>query len=129
VESTTTANPILKCPADQRPLTGTSGNFARSYSFNGNLPAKSSQVASANPAVMLAEWYSGGTTGAGGAGSNFQYYDRFDAVIYSPGNVPGAAANQGYHGQTSNFVFTDGHAESVNPNQTVSTPNLWQAGP
>ena len=123
-QSTTTANPVLKCPEDSRPLTA-GGNFARSYSFNGNLPAKSNQVAAPAQTILVAEWYSGGTSGPGGAGINFQYNRDFSWVVYTPGNCPAVSAgNKGYHGPNSNFLFVDGHVESIDPNTTF-LPSMW----
>ncbi len=115
---------FFKCPEDTRPLIGASGQFARSYSFNGALPSKIIQASSSSQTVMLAEWYTG-VSGPGGAASNFQYQASFDAVIYSVGGIPSARNSSGYHGSLSNFIFTDGHAESLNPNQTVVAPSMW----
>jgi prepilin-type N-terminal cleavage/methylation domain-containing protein/prepilin-type processing-associated H-X9-DG protein len=126
----TSANPILKCPSDTRPLVN-GAKFARSYSFNGNLVLngikKLVQVASVSPPILVAEWYSGGTTGPGGAGANYQYQGSFNTVVYGTGAIPSSNGNPGYHGPTSNFVFTDGHAESINPANTLTTsPSMWQ---
>jgi prepilin-type N-terminal cleavage/methylation domain-containing protein/prepilin-type processing-associated H-X9-DG protein len=124
---TTTANPVLKCPEDTRPLSQ-GGVFARSYAFNGNLTGlRMLEVPAPAQTVMLAEWYSGGTAPPGGAQANYQYGGSYAYVVYSPGACPSAPNSTGYHGATSNFVFVDGHAESMNPNLTVSaTPSMFQ---
>ncbi len=123
---TTAANPVLKCPEDSRSLTAT-GAFARSYSFNGNLMGKRTiQVPAPSQTVMVAEWYSSGSGGSGPA-SNYQYGGSYAYVVYTPGACPSAPNSVGYHGATSNFLFVDGHVESLNPNLTVSsTPSMFQ---
>ena len=124
-QSTTAANPVLKCPEDSRPLSA-GGKFARSYAFNGNLPAKTNQVPYPSNTIMIAEWYSGGATGPGGAESNYQYAPEFNTIAYSVGDIPAPAGKTGYHGATSNFVFVDGHAESLDPNTTVTPLSMWR---
>jgi prepilin-type N-terminal cleavage/methylation domain-containing protein len=89
--STTTANPVLECPEDSRPLTNGS-SFARSYSFNDNIgegtsisgtprAAKTVQVPAPSQTIMLAEWYTGGNSGPGGAGANYQYAASFNHTL------------------------------------------------
>jgi prepilin-type N-terminal cleavage/methylation domain-containing protein/prepilin-type processing-associated H-X9-DG protein len=123
VQTTSAPNPVLKCPQDSRPLNA-SGNFARSYSLNSSLPSKVIQITAPAQTILVAEWYSGGTTGPGGAGSNFQYGGRFDIVTYGAGSIPSSTSSVGYHGSTSNFAFVDGHAESLDPNVTI--PLMWE---
>lgn len=130
MQSTAGPNPVLKCPSDPRPAVDSSGNFARSYSFNGNLAVKTLQVANPSQTILLAEWYSGGTQPPGGAGANYQYGANYNVIIMSQGGIPTAANGKYYHGKTMNFVFADGHAASLDPTSTVApNPSMWVTTP
>ena len=118
------ADPVLECPADPRPLV-TGGGYARSYSFNGGLPNTAIQVGNPAQTILLAEWYSSDASNASDSGTNFQYGQRYDIVTYTTGSSPSAPGSAGYHGPTSNFIFADGHAESLNPNSTTFSPYVW----
>ena len=131
IQSTADPDPVLKCPSDPRPAVDSSGNFARSYSFNANLGVKTLQVANPSQTIMLAEWYTGGTQPPGGAEANFQYGLNYNVVVMTPGGgIPTAANGKYYHGTTMNFVFADGHAASLDPNLTVApNPSMWVTTP
>ena len=118
------ADPVLECPADPRPLVN-GGSYARSYSFNGGLPEKAIQVNNPTMTILLAEWYSANTSDPTGPGTNFQYGQSYDIVTYTTGSCPSAPGSAGYHGSTSNFVFADGHAESLDPDATTVAPYVW----
>lgn len=113
------ANPVLKCPADDRPLITKEGNFTRSYSLNANLPAKTIQMQETTRTILLAEWYTG-KSGPGGASLNYQYNPNYSVVAY---NLEGLPIQ--YHKIVSNFIFCDGHAESFEPRATVTPISFW----
>ncbi len=126
---TTAANPVLIISANL---------FARSYTFNGmNAPPpddggygleyddysrKTTQVSNPSTTIMLAEWWSGEAT------ANYQYGAGYNRLQIPAGStisqLPGGGC---YHGTTSNFVFADGHAESLVPSATVEPISMWQA--
>ncbi len=135
---TTAANPVLKCPSDPRPLIISANLFARSYTFNGmNAPPpddggygleyddysrKTTQVSNPSNTIMLSEWWSGDAT------ANYQYGAGYNRLQVAAGaTFPQLAGGNCYHGTTSNFVFADGHAESLVPNATVEPISMWQA--
>jgi len=121
---------VLKCPEDVRPLRVAPGRFARSYCFNANLPAKMVQITIPSQTIMLAEWYTGAGGPPGGASENFQYGGNYDIVAYSAGGFyPRNERMNAYHQNQSNFVFADGHAESIDPRITTigGDQTMWTA--
>ena len=120
------ANAIMKCPADVRPLIVGGGQFARSYSFNAKVPGRTVLMDNPTETIMLAEWYTG-ESGPGGAKRNYQYSGDYGIVEYTPGGLPAHFPKTGYHENTSNFIFGDGHAESRVPRTTVLPISLWTA--
>jgi prepilin-type processing-associated H-X9-DG protein len=113
------ANPVMKCPADTRPLVQNGTQFSRSYSLNGNLPAKTLITQEPSRTIMLAEWYTG-EAGPGGASLNYQYSPDYSVVTYNLAGLP-----NDYHRKVSNFVFCDGHAESQAPLATLLPTSSW----
>lgn len=115
----TTANPIMKCPSDKRPLIIEGSQYSRSYSLNVNLPEKTLKTTDAAETILLAEWYTG-ESGPGGASNNFQYGSAYGVVAYNLAGLPAQ-----YHKTVSNFIFCDGHAESYVPRATVEPTSFW----
>lgn len=115
------ANPMMRCPADKRPLVVDGGRFSRSYSLNANLPPRAIQTEQPATTILLAEWYTG-ESGPGGASANFQFSPEYGVVEYHLAGLPGQ-----YHRKVSNFVFCDGHAESRDPESTIFPNSLWTA--
>lgn len=138
------ASAVWKCPVDPRPLliNPAAGRFARSYSFSqrpinanpneirgvigdgvNNASLKTAQVTAPASTILLLELFTGGGT------NNFQYEYGNSAVAgwTDAGSIPRLTSGTYYHGKTMNFLFCDGHVESLDPNTPYKTsPMMWQ---
>lgn len=135
---------VWKCPVDTRPLVvnAATGRFARSYSFSqrpinanpneirgvigdgvNNSSLKTTQITAPASTILLIELFTGGGT------NNFQYEYGNSAISgwTDAASVPRLPTGTYYHGKTMNFLFCDGHAESLDPTAAYkASPMMWQ---
>lgn len=139
---------VLKCPSDERDLTISENNFARSYAASApHRDMSSGEVDKrgmirndfsrtlfelSNPAdtVFLTEWFS---TSEGEIIAGQRQFKPAYAWITgwyggeSSQNWPVLEDGQCYHGSTMNFCFADGHVESLRPWEVNDPKNRWLA--
>jgi prepilin-type processing-associated H-X9-DG protein len=85
---------------------------------------KTTQVQKPSRTIMVLEWYTGGAV------NNVQFQNGFNWLTgwYGPGDIPKNPDGTYYHGKTMNFIFADGHADKMDPNDAYqTTPSLWNA--
>jgi prepilin-type processing-associated H-X9-DG protein len=79
--------------------------------------------------IMLYEMF---TNGSGASQNNEQFMQAFafTSGFQTSASTPRLASGSFYHGNTENFLFVDGHVQSLQP-AVVYTPSkvLWRALP
>jgi len=144
--NTTGANcAVLTCPADRRAGPLANGKFPRSYTSSQIKPADPSQglfgdggtfssrrltqIVRPSQTLMLFEMF---TSSSGDSVANEQF---MQAYAYSSGyqsaaSTPRLTNGKFYHGSTLNYLFADGHLESLPPHHIYTPPNnFWRALP
>ena len=142
ITSNTTAASVFTCPEDNRQKTMGSGQFARSYTTNGVnqedesygmfsdtvMPAsrRLNMIRSATTIIVLEYW----TNSTGVTVDNEQFKTPFAwTTPYLDVSVaPRLANGTFYHGTRENYLFADGHVETLDPAIPCKKGNvLWQA--
>jgi prepilin-type N-terminal cleavage/methylation domain-containing protein/prepilin-type processing-associated H-X9-DG protein len=136
---------VLTCPADRRSRPLANGKFPRSYTGSQIKPADPTQgvfgdgaavpsrrlvqITQPSRTILLFEMF---TTGAGAFVANEQFMQAYG---YSSGyqtaaSTPRLSNAKFYHGTSLNYLFADGHLESLPPHLIYTPPNnLWRALP
>ncbi len=136
---------VLTCPADQRSRPLADGKFPRSYTSSYIKPADPSQglfgdgtvqvsrrlaqITRPSQAIMLFEMF---TTGAGAYVANEQFMQAYgySSGYQSAASTPRLPNGKFYHGKSLNYLFADGHLESLPPDYIYTPPNnFWRAQP
>ena len=137
-----TAASILTCPEDRRQQTMAAGQYARSYTANGGnadyptygvlsddaLPAsrRLTLIHGATTIMLLENW----SDYIGNAIDNEQFKTPFASVApyVDVAKAPRLSNGAYYHGATENYVFVDGHVESLDPAIPCAAGKvLWEA--